>query len=247
MKSQAGIAQSFSYQLEDIQWPTKLGLGALISLVPILNLAVAGYQVAIIRNVVAEAAQPLPHWDDFGRKFIDGLILAIAGLVYALPIFLLVGVPLTVLILTGAMSQSSSQDLGSSIGGVRILAAICILGLMLVYSLLLSLIRPVILVLFAREGTLTSCFRLGEIVRIVRHYPGPFARTWIAIILAGIAIGLVVGFLNLVAGWVPCLGWVAGLLLAGASAVYILTVDAHLIGQLARLVLAGGDRSTAAA
>ena len=47
------IGKVFSYQFEDRQWITKLGLGALISLVPILNVAITGYMVGIIRNVAA--------------------------------------------------------------------------------------------------------------------------------------------------------------------------------------------------
>ncbi len=55
------IGEAFSFQFEDIQWPTKLGIGALISLVPILNFAVVGYEVGIVRNVAAGVQEPLPQ------------------------------------------------------------------------------------------------------------------------------------------------------------------------------------------
>ena len=83
------IQKSFSYPFEDSQGLPKLGLGALISLVPILGLAWSGYMVGIIRNVMAGSNEPLPTWDDIGRKFTDGLILFAAGLIYALPLLLL--------------------------------------------------------------------------------------------------------------------------------------------------------------
>ena len=80
------IGKSFSYQFEDKQWISKLGLGAVISLVPILNFAMSGYIVDILRNVENNVAKPLPNWDDLSKKFSDGLILFAAGLIYAAPL-----------------------------------------------------------------------------------------------------------------------------------------------------------------
>ena len=42
--------KSFTFPFEDKEWISKLGLGAVISLVPILNFAWSGYLVGIIRN-----------------------------------------------------------------------------------------------------------------------------------------------------------------------------------------------------
>ena len=67
--------KSFTFPFEDTEWVSKLGLGALISMVPILNFAWSGYLVDIIRNVMNNDAEPLPTWDDLGKKFNDGLIL----------------------------------------------------------------------------------------------------------------------------------------------------------------------------
>ena len=226
------IQKSFTYQFDDEQWSTKLGIGALISLVPILNFAMAGYMVAIIRNVANHAAKPLPDWDDLGPKFQDGLLLTLAGFVYAAPALIMSFLLFGALAAAGAASQNSRlQELGRAVTVPGVILFAGVIALLLLYSLLLSVIRPIILVIFSMEGTFASCFRLGEIARIMTQRARPFFTSWLVVIVAGIAIGLIVGFANLVVGWIPCVGWIASLVLAVGAAIYLLTVDAHLFGQ----------------
>lgn len=235
------IERSFRYQFEDAHWVSKLALGALISLVPILNLAIVGYMVGIIRNVANHASEPLPNWDDLGEKFRDGLILTAAGLVYVIPVLVLVWVPLGMLAASGVLSQSSSQrQLAPYVGGVGGALLGCVMLFLVLYALALSVIRPLIMILFSRDGTFASCFRLREVGRILQLRPGPFFATWLAVILAALAIALIVGFINLVLGWIPCLGWAVGIVLAVGTTVYLMTVDAHLFGQF-RITALGSE------
>jgi hypothetical protein len=226
------ITESFSYQFEDIQWPTKLGLGAIISLVPILNFAIAGYEVVIIRNVAAGSEEPLPSWDDFGQKFRDGLLLTLAGLIYAAPALILICLPLALLAASAALSQNGAvQGFARPLNAANALLLTGALILALFYSLLLSVLRPIILVLFSREGTFASCFQLGEILRVIKRWPRIFFTTWVVLIAAGVATGLFLAFANLVIGWIPCAGWVASLLLGLGTAMYLITIDGYIFGQ----------------
>ncbi len=239
------ISEAFSYQFDDIQWPTKLGVGALISLVPILNFAVVGYEVAIVRNVAAGLHEPLPHWDDFGTKWREGLLLTVAGLVYSLPIMIAGAVLLAMLAASGALSQyPGTSAAGHALAGSNVVAVVGFLVLLLLYSLLLSFLRPIILVLFSKEGTFASCFRFREIARVINRQPGPFFNTWLVIILAGLAIGLVVGFINVVIGWIPCIGWTIGALMAFGTAMYLLTVDGYVFGQFRLAAFEGDNRGS---
>jgi len=58
------IGKSFSYPFEDNKWLSKLIIGALVSIVPILNFAWAGYLIDLLKNVINKAAEPLPEWTD---------------------------------------------------------------------------------------------------------------------------------------------------------------------------------------
>src|ERR671912_200710 len=133
--------RSFTFPFEDKEWISKLGLGAIISLVPILNFAWSGYLVDIIRNVMNDDPYPLPTWDDLGKKFREGLILFGAGLIYALPILLALCLPLGLSAGSGLLSGNSNmQELSQRLaetGGVLLLCLLCVFML---YGLVLSII-----------------------------------------------------------------------------------------------------------
>jgi hypothetical protein len=151
------IEKSFTFPFEDKDWVSKLGLGALITIVPILNFAWSGYLVGILRNVMNDAVEPLPSWDDLGRKFTDGLILFAAGLIYAMPILIVFCMPVGILAFSGRLSEINNLERISEAGGALLACILCVFTL---YGIALSAIYPAILILFSREGTFAACFKL---------------------------------------------------------------------------------------
>jgi len=94
-------------------------------------------------------------------------------------------------------------------------------------------------VMFSREGTFASCFKLGEAFALISKNAGPFFTAWILSVAASLGAGLLVGFVNMVVGFVPCVGWIVGLALSMISGVYATAVYAHLFGQFGRAAFAG--------
>ena len=229
------IGKSFSYPFEDKQWASKMGLGAVISLVPILNFAMTGYMIDIVRNMMNDVQEPLPTWDDLGKKFMDGLMLVLAGLVYALPIIVLSCLPLGVMAIPAMLSGSGDmQDISNAIagiGGVLFAGLACVL---VVYGLVLSLILPAIYVLYAREGTFASCFKFREVFDIIGKNAGAFFTAWGVSLVAGLGVGLVAGIVTSVLGLIPCIGWIASIVITLGIGVYISMIYAHLFGQFGR-------------
>jgi hypothetical protein len=232
--------KSFTFPFEDKEWISKLGLGAIISLVPILNFAWSGYLVGIIRNVMNSDAEPLPTWDNLEKKFSEGLILFGAGLVYAFPILIGLCLPLAVTASSSLFSGNRDmEELARILTGAGGVLFFCFLGLLLLYGLLLSILYPAILVMFSRAGTFASCFKLREAFALISKNAGPFFTAWILSIAASLGAGLLVGFVNMVVSFVPCVGWIVGLALSMISGVYATAVYAHLFGQFGRAAFAG--------
>ena len=231
------IEKSFRFPFEDKQWLSKLGLGTLITLVPILNFAWSGYLVDIIRNVMNNAAEPLPNWDDLGKKFSEGLILFAAGLVYASPILILMGPPLSMMAFSGLISGNSDMEeiarVITGAGGVLFSGLLCVF---VFYALALSVIYPAILVLFSREGTFASCFKLREAFDLISKNTGPFFTAWGLSLVGGFVVSLAIGIVNFTVGLIPCIGWIISLVLSLGSGVYIASVYAHLFGQFGAIV-----------
>ena len=230
------IGKSFSYPFEDKQWLTKLGLGAVISLVPILNFAMTGYMIQIVRNLMDGELEPLPNWDDLGKKFMDGLMLVLAGLVYALPVIVLSCLPLSIITIPAIIASGNSdmQDIANTIsgaGGVLLAGMTC---LFVVYGLVLSVIFPAIYVNYAKEGTFASCFKLREVFNLIGKNAGAFFTAWGISLVAGLVVGLVAAFANTVLGLIPCFGWIVSIVISLGIGVYLSVIYAHLFGQFGR-------------
>jgi hypothetical protein len=225
------IGRSFSYQFEDKQWLSKLGICAVVLFVPILNFAASGYLIGIMRNVMERSAEPLPNWDDLEKKFIDGLIIVVARLIYLLP-FIIIFIPIGVIVFSALASGNHNfQDISKLIAGVGSVLFYCLLCVIMIYGMALSIIFPAIEVIFSRERTFASCFKFRETFDLISRNPGPFLTAWGVFVAAALVYGFAIGTVNVVIGWIPCFGWIASLVISAGSAIYLLTVNAYLFGQ----------------
>ncbi len=155
---QAG--KSFTYMFEDTQWPSKTLIGALVGMVPILNFAWLGYLIGVLKNV-SRGENTLPLWDDFSDKFMDGLKIGVASLIYTLPATILVMVAAVVFIIP-AIAQD--QDMQAILMGGASLAYLLLCSIVGLYFLVFSFFVPAISIHFARVGTFKSCFEVGHIL-----------------------------------------------------------------------------------
>lgn len=230
------IDRAFSFAFEDHQWVSKFSLSELITLIPILNFAWTGYMVELMGNVMSNAAEPLPTWDDMGKKFNDGLVLLLAGLVYALPILVAVCLPLGFMIVPAALSGNSDmEEIANAIAGIGGAVFFCLLCVFFVYGLALSFIYPAVMVLYAREGTFAACFKFREVFDLIGKHSSPYITAWAVNIGISFAVSLVVGLVQTVLGFIPCVGWIAAIVITFGVIVYTSVVYAHLFGQFGRL------------
>jgi hypothetical protein len=73
------------YPFREQGWAAKAGILALLSFIPILNIAAVGYEVEIARRVAKGESSLLPAWVDLGVHFRGGIGLAIARYIYFRP------------------------------------------------------------------------------------------------------------------------------------------------------------------
>ena len=226
------IGKSFSFVFEDRQWISKLGIGALITFIPILNFAWTGYIIGIIRNVMNGSPEPLPNWDDIGKKLVDGLMLTLASLVYALPIIIVFCLPLSFMIVPAILAGNTDMEgLAQAVAGLGSALFVCLMCVFVVYTLFLSVIYPAILVLFAREGTIASCFKFREVIGMIRNNSSAFLTAWGTNIALSLGISIIVGIGQTILNIIPCIGQIAALILTIGVVVYSTSVYAHLFGQ----------------
>jgi hypothetical protein len=222
------VGKSVGYVFEDQKWTNKLLLGMLVSIVPIVNFALLGWVIDIMRNVSQRQPNPLPEWDNFGDKFIKGTILFVVGLIYSLPA-LLITCPLFFLPFTrGDFSREGQQALTGMFVGTTLLLTCAVA----IYGLLISFLMPAIYLNFARKGTFAACFEFGEIWHIMSKNLGDYIVAWLIIIVVGIGVSFVISIVGAVLAIIPCCGWILAWILFGVTTVWILAVFGHLFGQI---------------
>jgi hypothetical protein len=222
------VGKSIGFVFEDKKWTNKLLIGMLVSIVPIVNFALFGWVIDIMKNVSQRQAEPLPDWDNFGDKFVKGAILFVASLIYSLPMLLITCPAFFIPFTRGDYSREGQQALAGVIAGTGLLL-VCLLS---IYALLLSFLLPAIFLNFARKGTFAACFELGEIWRIMSKNLGDYIVAWLIIIVVSIGVSFVIGIVGTVLAFIPCCGWVLALILSGVTGVYIAAVFGHLFGQI---------------
>jgi hypothetical protein len=225
------LGKPFTYIFQDKRWFSKVLVGWLVSIVPILNFAFTGYYTQTIRNVEGKLDEPLPEWDDFGKKFVLGFYLFLAGIVYSLPILLLSGIFIVPVAI--AANGEASDTLNALMAGTGVVVS-CVIVL---YGLALTIFLPAMNINLARKETLGSVFEIGEFFKIFRANTGDYLVAWIMTIVWAIAIsivGAIIAFFIVafpIIGW--CLGWIIAPIFLGMVNVVIFLVYAHLFGQVA--------------
>lgn len=203
------VGRSFTYVFEDPRWLTKLVIGALLGLVPIVGtFFVNGYLLEITQRVIRGEPRPLPEWENFGEKLIKGFLLAVIQVIYALPLIVLFG------IMSGLFSVSGNTS--SAAAALAALLGTGFLCLGVIYGLAYWFALPAIVAQYAVTEDFGAAFRLDQIFSRLRGN------------LEGYFLVLVLG---LVAGFIGTLGIVACFIGVIFTAFYGSLVSYNLYGQ----------------
>jgi Protein of unknown function (DUF4013) len=226
------IGKAFTYPFEDERWFSKSLVGALVWAIPIVNFAWGGYMIDVLKNVVAGNPRPLPEWGDFGEKWVKGGLLVVAGLIYAIPVFVLACIPLTLFGGMAAFQGQGNNNLFDTAGGLLTGVGGLFACLIAIYSLALSFYYPAIYIHFARLGEFRAFFEFSHITKIISADLGKYLTAWVITLLAGIFVGLFGGVVSSILGFIPCIGWILGWVVTAIVGVYLFYIYAHIFAQV---------------
>lgn len=211
------IGKSFTYAFDDEKWVQKLAIGGLLvlaSVIPVVNiftaLVILGYSLRVLQNVAEGVEQPLPEWDDWAGDWVKGLMVALAYLIYSIPVLLVSGFSWAV----SAISVYGDPSQAEGLLGVCLAGLSCLAGL---WGVAEAVVLPAAMINYAAEGEFGSFFRFGELFRFIRDNFG----NYIVAILLIIVAQFVAGF-----GVILC---VIGVFF---TSFWSSLVSAHLLGQV---------------
>ncbi len=207
------FGKAFSYVFEDKDWFKKLAIMGLISLIPILGqIVLVGWMIDIIKKLIHHEPTELPNLD-FGGQLSRGFSGFVVGLVYALPVIVLLIIQSIVITVT---TGGANSDNAGAQSGVVIAISICFGLVYVLYSLILYFIYPIAYGRLAETGKISEALKFGNVFGLIKKAPG-------AVFIA--LLGALVASLIAPLGTIAC---AVGVLL---TLTYSSAVTGHLFGQ----------------
>jgi hypothetical protein len=212
------IGRAFSYIFEDDDWASKLVVTAFVAIIPIVNFALFGWTVALIRQMLDGNDRPLPGWDNFGEKFSDGLIYFVATLIYNIPIILVACV-------IGGVSMLFGNS--NAVAALVAITTCCLVVGVIAYAVVANAVLFIATIRYSRQPSFDVFMQFGENFALAREH--------LDALIMLVLFGLLAGAIFAMFGWVPCIGWVLALALGTP-------VWSHLQGQAAVQIVAKRKR-----
>jgi hypothetical protein len=209
------FGRAFSYVFEDPDWLRKIGIMALISIIPIIGqLVLIGWMLRITRRVIDGDQHPLPDVD-FSQDLVTGFQGWVVMLVYALPLIVL-AIPSAIIDSVNAGYSYYDSNAGN---GILLLFSLCFGLFSFLYGLFMAFVLPAALGNMVAKDSLGAGLRFGEVWNLLRSNPSAYLVVLLGTILSGI-----IGSLGLIACFI-------GIFLTSA---YAFAINGHLYGQAYR-------------
>lgn len=186
------IAKSITYIFDDPDWVTKIlimlavGFGAGI-LMPVLLLglvlvaAQTGWTIQLIRNVRDGVPNPMPAWDDFGKKISLGAQPMIAGIVYFLPVIVLS------CLLFAPVAMAGEEAAGAFAGG-----AMCLyIPLIIVYGIAAAIFLSMGQIRYAETESINEFFKFSQLWEMFTRDTNLTTRFVAYLVLVSIVMGAI--------------------------------------------------------
>ncbi|MBN1635834.1 MAG: DUF4013 domain-containing protein [Deltaproteobacteria bacterium] len=161
------LSFAFKAPIQDQSWKTKVLIGGLINIIPIVNFISMGYSLAYLRELFLSDTKELPVWKNWGELFLIGLKAFVISLVYLLGVIVL---------------AILSPILLGLVGGI--------LAVLLFLAVLFLL--PVALVRFVQDDyRMGVAFDIGQVYEMAKARFNDYFIAYIVIIGAAVLIALV--------------------------------------------------------
>jgi hypothetical protein len=191
------FGRAFSYVFEDSDWLKKVGIAALVFLIPLVGpITVLGWSLAITKRVIeGQTTDLLPAWDNFSDHMTLGFKVFVVGFAYSLP----VTISSTCSNVIPLLEQNVSGDTADLLMGLGWIVAICFGCLTMIYSIFLGLALPAAYAKVAVTGEIGAGFRFADIAALVKAAPGAYVLTLVGSIAAGLvaSLGLIACFVGI--------------------------------------------------
>jgi len=182
----------------------KLVLGIVISIIPIVNFMFSGYLLNVAKSAMKKDMD-LPKWENWGTLFVEGLLAFVIGIIYMLPVVVILGG----LLLVGGLSVPGLIA-GGMLGMAGVMAGLGIyLVVLVIVGLVLGFLSTVALLTYAETRDFSSAFAFRDIIK--KAFTGTY-------IVGFIITMVIVGVIAFIIGLIPFIGQFLSTFIVGTIA-----------------------------
>jgi hypothetical protein len=190
------FGRAFSYIFEDSQWLKKVGIAALVFLIPLVGpITVLGWSLTVTKRLAeGQTTDLLPGWENFMEHLTLGLKAFVVGFAYSLPVIIISSFSNVLPLIT----QEMRGDMYDVMVTVSTIASICFGCFTFLYIIFLGLTLPAAYAQVAVTGEIGAGFRFGEVFGLVKAAIGAYVLVLVASIVAGLiaSLGLIACFIG---------------------------------------------------
>ncbi|BAP62141.1 DUF4013 domain-containing protein [Methanococcus maripaludis] len=205
--------RAFKFPTDDPDWIKKVVIGAILSIIPIVNFISFGYALELLKNII-DSKEELPEWSEFGGKFVKGLVAFIIMFIYMLIPSIIWAVFGGLSILT--MFTGSDEAIVGGIVGLGIVGLITFL-----VTLIIGFIIPMAYANYIAYDDFGAAFRFSEIFEKIKDNFSDYCILYLIVIVTSAIV-------IFIASVIPILG----LIIAIFVDFYFYLVYAYIMGKI---------------
>jgi len=181
------VKESFNTIFKDGDWIKKTAIGALFSIIPIIQIFAIGYIEKFLHSILKEGKRELPEWHSWGNLFVKGFLWLIISIVYLFVPLVLLGaiLPIFKFFISPLSILRTLNPLG--ISGFS-------LGAILLFVIFFFL--PMALMIYSDTESIGAAFRFKEIWEKIEKHITTYISAYAIVVVVGIIGFLIMLFIS---------------------------------------------------
>lgn len=213
-----------------------LGIGAVISAVPLVNLLTNGYALKTAEDVIGKKNK-LRDWklDDIGEYVIKAVLLIVLSLAYLIIPLIIIGIGFGAAVLNMLPAIiNGTGDVNSVMN--TLIPSLMVGGPIILIGLLLAIIAvfllPMATMKWLKKKEFSAALNIGSVVKNALTLD--YILSLIVIFVYAVILAFVAGILNVALAMIPVIGVLLGLIVTGGITFAISVTEYTILAQVVK-------------
>jgi len=186
----------------------------IISIIPIVNFIAWGYYGRVVKD--GSASKEPPKLEKYGDMFVGGLMIFVAGIIWAIPIIIvsaLIMIPLFGFPMLSRLDLLTTPDLLAN-PATWVFLMLPALAVVWVIGFFVGIVALMGIIHMFKTGSFGKAFAIGEILNIIGKIGWLRYLAWL--VVSFVLVTVIAAF-----SWIPFVGWIIGIFLSVLLVIFL--------------------------